>query len=977
MEPRQGGSLERNPSMKMRMNTTPNYVSDSEYGQMIAAPSSPGSMRKNNNNGSKSLPKGASSLNYGLMMDKIQQKRRMKAANDGSLSDSNYAVYEPRNSPYSWLQPASTYSTGLQPTSEYGALGQHEMSSDMMGSNESLNSVSSSIQQARANSLTKARLLLHQQQITARGQHTASPSKSRSVVSASEKSYSSLSTNRNQDTDYYGIPFRTNKMDNKVAPSQPTYASLPPMIAEEKTDIEILKLRKELSEEHDKVLNLTSQLATNAHVVAAFEQSLANMTSRLQHLTVTSEKKDHELNELRRKIELFKQCGVDAGLISQSNGDVIMRQNGSELVSDSGDEGGPSTSSTTKIKSKRSGWLRNSFSKAFTKGSHKPKGSISDAEESPKRKPSTARAASALSGNINTPYDSPIKASKSSDTIDGNANVELVNELKRQLVEKENLLTETRLEALSSASQLESLRDTVTKMRNELMSVRCENEKLHTIMQRKSLNSSSNSLNNNGEEERRHSSTLSESSLCSGPSSLDLSSTTDPTNKEGGKLVPVVVLNGDKSFTRIGTVSVSGRSNWDLLDSLIHRVFKEYVMRVDPTSNLGLNAESIGFYQVGEIRRNSNFARKPELLPYGYLVGDATDIVLVLKQSETIESLNVDALAFETLTPKSIIQRYISLLIEHKRIIISGPEGSGKTFMAHKMAHFITNRTKKSVVTFSVQRNNVPEMKEFLHRMSTDQDKIIILDSLNNAGKLEEILQEVDLPNSYIIGTFNPMGQGAQTPTHLQIQHDFRIVQLSTHTEPLRGLVGRCLRQRLLNIEVKTRMLDGETSAAVDWVAKVHLHLNKILESHAAGDANLSPKLFIDCPIGHDEGPEAQGEQIRRWFLSLWQNKIHPKLMESIRDGLQMYGHRANWEDPVEYLIQTWPWANSAPLKLVNISPQDVGYDHKKSPDVQPRPSSTGTSLSSGSGTNTNESDPLFNMLLHLQEAANNETAIK
>ena len=70
-------------------------------------------------------------------------------------------------------------------------------------------------------------------------------------------------------------------------------------------------------------------------------------------------------------------------------------------------------------------------------------------------------------------------------------------------MEKENLLTETRLEALSSAHQLESLRDTVTKMRNELMSVKSENEKLQCLVIRRdggpksSLNSSQNSLNNN------------------------------------------------------------------------------------------------------------------------------------------------------------------------------------------------------------------------------------------------------------------------------------------------------------------------------------------------------------------------------------------------------------------------------------------------------------------------------------------------
>ena len=79
-----------------------------------------------------------------------------------------------------------------------------------------------------------------------------------------------------------------------------------------------------------------------------------------------------------------------------------------------------------------------------------------------------------------------------------------MNDLKKQLVMKDNLLTETRLEALSSAHQLESLRDTVTKMRTELMSVRSQNEKLQCIVVcrnssggQKSLNSSQNSLNNN------------------------------------------------------------------------------------------------------------------------------------------------------------------------------------------------------------------------------------------------------------------------------------------------------------------------------------------------------------------------------------------------------------------------------------------------------------------------------------------------
>ena len=85
-----------------------------------------------------------------------------------------------------------------------------------------------------------------------------------------------------------------------------------------------------------------------------------------------AEKKDHELNELRRRIDMFKQCGIDAGLISGSENLIHQNSMGStDLVSDSEGEGGTSNSSSKSKKSsggpKRSGWLRNSFSKAFNK----------------------------------------------------------------------------------------------------------------------------------------------------------------------------------------------------------------------------------------------------------------------------------------------------------------------------------------------------------------------------------------------------------------------------------------------------------------------------------------------------------------------------------------------------------------------------------------------------------------------------------
>ena len=77
-------------------------------------------------------------------------------------------------------------------------------------------------------------------------------------------------------------------------------------------------------------------------------------------------------------------------------------------------------------------------------------------------------------------------------------------------------------------------------------------------------------------------------------------------------------------------------------------------------SNLGLSAESIWSYHIGEVVRYKD-SQVPELLPYGYLVGDSQNSIHVCLKG-ALHSCSVDALAFETLIPKSIVQRYCVFL---------------------------------------------------------------------------------------------------------------------------------------------------------------------------------------------------------------------------------------------------------------------------------------------------------------------------
>lgn len=79
--------------------------------------------------------------------------------------------------------------------------------------------------------------------------------------------------------------------------------------------------------------------------------------------------------------------------------------------------------------------------------------------------------------------------------------------------------------------------------------------------------------------------------------------------------------------------------------------------------------------------------------------------------SAGVKENSIDSLVFDTLIPKPIIQRYLNLLMEHRRIILSGPSGTGKSFLAAKLAEFIISQmgqevTEHNVASFNVDQNS-------------------------------------------------------------------------------------------------------------------------------------------------------------------------------------------------------------------------------------------------------------------------------
>nr|XP_041577263.1 neuron navigator 1 isoform X2 [Taeniopygia guttata] len=781
-----------------------------------------------------------------------------------------------------------------------------------------------------------------------------------------------------------------------------TYSS-----AEEKMQSEqIRKLRRELESSQEKVATLTSQLSANANLVAAFEQSLVSMTSRLRHLAETAEEKDTELLDLRETIDFLKKKNSEAQAVIQGalNGtDVtpkelrIKRQNSSDSISSlnsitSHSSIGSSKDADAKKKKKKS-WvyeLRSSFNKAFSiKKGPKSASSYSDIEEIATPDSSAPSSPKLQHGSTETASPS-IKSSTSSsvgiDTAElfqahseGEPEKKEVSELRSELWEKEMKLTDIRLEALNSAHQLEQLRETMHNMQLEVDLLKAENDRLKVAPGPSAVLGAvpSHITSTAASSSPRRSLGLTLGHAFSpSPGDADVSpmdAVSAGTQKDELTLRIVVrmppqhIIKGDLKQQEffLGWTKVSGKVDWKMLDEAVCQVFKDYITKMDPASTLGLSTESIYGYSISHIKRVLDM--EPPELPL--CRRGLTSVVVTLKG---LKEKCVDSLVFETLIPKPMMQHYISLLLKHRRLILSGPSGTGKTYLTNRLAEYLVERSGRDVTegivsTFNMHQQSCKDLQLYLSNLANQIDRetgtadvplVILLDDLSEAGSISELVNGALTCKyhkcPYIIGTTNQPVK--MTPNH-GLHLSFRMLTFSNNVEPANGFLVRYLRRKLLESDTDINANKEELLRVLDWVPKLWYHLHTFLEKHSTSDFLIGPCFFLSCPIGI--------EDFRTWFIDLWNNSIIPYLQEGAKDGLKVHGQKAAWEDPVEWVRDTLPWpsAQQDQSKLYHLPPPTIGPQSTVSPpEERTAKDTTPSSL---------DSDPLMAMLLKLQEAAN------
>uniref|UniRef100_F7AZB8 Uncharacterized protein n=1 Tax=Ciona intestinalis TaxID=7719 RepID=F7AZB8_CIOIN len=495
------------------------------------------------------------------------------------------------------------------------------------------------------------------------------------------------------------------------------------------------------------------------------------------------------------------------------------------------------------------------------------------------------------------------------------------NEILQIVQEKDRKLTDVRLEALTSQHQLHQLKDQIAQMQHEMQLLRLENERLQagTHVNNGYINSSlspsssfhlcMNSIKN--------------SHSCSDCSKLYRA--VSPGSEDEGSQIRFVVetpytikfgQNKNEDDILIGSLPVARKTNWAELDQMTGDLFTEYCRCVDGDSRLGLSIASIAFYKVGEQTRIPG-SRPPELLPCAFMVGDVDSVKISLKDA-TCGS--VELMAFRSLVPRDTLQRYITSLMHKTRIMLHGPSGTGKTYLAHSLAQHMVARARRQITSadpvfvYDVKQRGEEDLQIYIKKVAeacktsaySTLPYVIIVENNHLLTSLTQTYAPiVQLPQQakcpYVIGTI------LQGKAHRAEEHrdEFTWISCKNNSAHVKDYLARFLRKAVVECRVGGKETPKDefqnTLRVITWLPLCWHQVNRCLEAQCAADVTIGPRVFASFPV--------EFYSSCTWFVQVWNHVIAPYVIAAVRRIRQSAeGTPKPWADPTEWVIDSFPW---------------------------------------------------------------------
>eukprot|EP00118_Oscarella_pearsei_P009011 m.49362 g.49362 ORF g.49362 m.49362 type:complete len:1367 (+) comp33976_c0_seq1:146-4246(+) len=360
---------------------------------------------------------------------------------------------------------------------------------------------------------------------------------------------------------------------------------------------------------------------------------------------------------------------------------------------------------------------------------------------------------------------------------------------------------------------------------------------------------------------------------------------------------------------------------------------------------LGLNGDSVAFYECGSLRwipggspamsglrsaKSRLLGTPPPFLVFGGILPgqeeSSVGLEVILHLKGMAEGKRFDFVANDSLVPIPLLRSYLELLESTKAVILCGPPGTDKSRLARLLGDTLKAKVKRDqeaevthiVLTPAFTRGDllyVLHSKGFLvsadassplkeqpaililddmHRISLPEVMAELLTALNYRGPQNGFwLSAVGRPgytepvpqyregryylkkHAYVIGTMDKHGS---TNVDMSFHHCFRWIMCQHDMEPIKGLLRRELRRRLLDLHGGQMPAPNDTLfGLVEWIWRIWRRLNVCAVRLQIPELSLGPRLFFSCPLVKDSP-----HLITKWLSDLWNFGVVPCVQDVV-----------------------------------------------------------------------------------------------